>query len=86
MTALTDDRLPTAIRELEVELSVRLGSSELSLAEISALTPGSVITLRESADQPLELCANGQVIARGELEEREGGHGFALRITETATA
>lgn len=84
MTNLTDDRLPSAVKHLEVELSVRLGTSELTLREISALQAGSTIMLRESADQPLELCANGRVIARGELEECDDREGFALRITETS--
>lgn len=75
--------LPPALADMDVELSVRLGSAELSLREVAALKSGSVITLRESAERPLELLANGQVIARGALEEAEGGDGLLLRIAET---
>ncbi|MEM7740073.1 MAG: FliM/FliN family flagellar motor switch protein [Pseudomonadota bacterium] len=74
--------LPPAISGLTVELSVRIGTSLLTLKELGALNAGSLLTLRESADRPLELCANGHVIARGELEETDDGEGLALRITE----
>lgn len=75
--------LPPALSNLRVELSVRIGTSEMTLKDLTTLSAGSVITLRESAERPLDLCANGYVIARGELEENEDGSGIALRITET---
>lgn len=77
-------KLPPILSGLQVELSVRIGTSNLTLKELTNLSEGSLVTLRESAERPLELCANGQVIARGELEETEDGQGLALRITETA--
>ncbi|MEM9809703.1 MAG: FliM/FliN family flagellar motor switch protein [Pseudomonadota bacterium] len=76
--------LPPAIAGLTVELSVRVGTSLITLKDLGALSKGSLLTLRESADRPLELCANGHVIALGELEEAEEGDGLALRITETS--
>lgn len=79
----TEANLPPAISGLRIELSVRIGTSTLSLKELTSLSEGALVTLRESAERPLELCANGQVIARGELEESEDGEGPALRITET---
>lgn len=85
--ALTADtqRLPPALADLKIELSVRVGTSELSLEDVTRLTQGSVISLRESAERPLDLCANGRVIARGQLEETGDGEGIALRITETCS-
>ncbi|NRA29165.1 MAG: FliM/FliN family flagellar motor switch protein [Parvularculaceae bacterium] len=77
--------LPPALADLKIELSVRVGTSELSLDDVTRLTQGSIITLRESAERPLDLCANGRVIARGQLEETDDGEGIALRITETCS-
>jgi len=77
--------LPPALADLKIELSVRIGTSELSLDDVTRLAQGSVITLRESAERPLDLCANGRVIARGQLEEADEGDGIALRITETCS-
>lgn len=79
-------QLPPVLAGLPVELSVRIGTSELNLEELTQLAQGAVITLRESAERPLDLCANGRVIARGELEEAPDGQGLALRITETCGA
>lgn len=79
-------KLPPMLSGLQVELSVRIGTSHLTLKELTNLSQGSLVTLRESAERPLDLCANGHVIARGELEETEDGQGLALRITETAEA
>ncbi|MEM9840810.1 MAG: FliM/FliN family flagellar motor switch protein [Pseudomonadota bacterium] len=75
--------LPPVLSGLKIEISVRVGTSEVTLEELTQLTQGSVLTLKESAERPLDLCANGRVIAKGELEEVEGGNGLALRITET---
>ncbi|MEM1381551.1 MAG: FliM/FliN family flagellar motor switch protein [Pseudomonadota bacterium] len=75
--------LPPVLSGLTIEISVRVGTSEVTLEELTQLTQGSVVTLKESAERPLDLCANGRVIARGELEETEDGTGLALRITET---
>ncbi|GGY51577.1 FliM/FliN family flagellar motor switch protein [Parvularcula lutaonensis] len=75
--------LPENISSLKIELSVRVGTSVMSLRDLTSLSEGAVVALRESADRPLELCANGHVIARGELEEAENGEGLRLRITET---
>ena len=83
---MTADSLAQHIADLTVDLSVRIGTSALSVAELSRLAKGSTIHLREGSDQPLDLCANGRVIARGQLEEAEGGGKLQLRITETLRA
>ncbi|NNU17297.1 FliM/FliN family flagellar motor switch protein [Parvularcula sp. ZS-1/3] len=67
---------------IDLELSVRVGTGEISLEEISTLEPGRTILLRESAARPLELCANGHVVARGVLEDPEGDGSLSLKITE----
>lgn len=78
-----EHRLPPSLAGLTVELSVRIGTSEMTVEELIKLAQGSLVTLRESAERPLDLCANGRVIARGELEESEDGSELSLRITET---
>jgi flagellar motor switch protein FliN/FliY len=67
---------------MPVELSVRLGSARLSMADILKLGKGTVLEIAESTERPLELCANGEVIARGELGEAEADGTLFLRITE----
>jgi flagellar motor switch protein FliN/FliY len=42
------------------------------------------LELDRNADEPLEVLANGRVIARGEVVSVDGGHG--LRITEVGSS
>lgn len=68
---------------LRMPLSIRLGSTRMSLDEVLRLAPGSIVELDDREDEPLEVLANGTVIARGEVvvvDER-----FGLRITEVGT-
>ena len=53
--------------DVELELTVRLGSTELSLAEVGQLTEGLVLGLDRSVDDPVDLLFNGQLVARGEV-------------------
>jgi flagellar motor switch protein FliN/FliY len=74
---------PPVLSSLRIELSVRIGTAVRTVGELRELKTGALIALDESAERPLELLANGRVIARGELEETEDGQGLALHITET---
>jgi len=64
--------------DVTVRLSVELGRTEMSLRDVLALTEGSVVPLNRLTDDLLDVTANGQVIARGEVVAQEGR--FALRI------
>jgi flagellar motor switch protein FliN/FliY len=74
--------LPSLFAQVTVELSIRVGTSTLSLADLSRLSEGSVVVLKEAQHQPLELFAGEQMIARGELEAAESGEGYTFRVTE----
>jgi flagellar motor switch protein FliN/FliY len=68
------------ILELELPLTVRLGSRRILLAEALELGTGSVVELDRSADDPVELMINGRRVARGELVVVNGE--LAVRVTE----
>lgn len=70
--------------DVRLPLTIRLGSTRMPLDDVLRLAPGSVVELDRSEDEPLEVLANGRVIARGEVvvvDER-----FGLRITEIGSA
>ena len=70
--------------DVRMPLTIRLGSSRMNLEEVLRLTPGSILELDRREEEPLEVLANGRVIARGEVvvvDER-----FGLRITEIGTS
>lgn len=66
--------------DIPLEVTVELGSATMPLAEVLALGPGSVIELDRLPGEPLDLLANGRLIARGEVVVLN--ESFGLRITE----
>jgi len=70
---------PRALGDIPVQVSVELGSTELSLKEILELAEGSIIELNRLAGEPLDLKVGGQLVAQGEVVAVDDYYG--LRIT-----
>ena len=70
--------------DIPLEVTVELGKATMTLAEVLALGPGSVIELDRLPGEPLELLANGRLMARGEVVVLN--ETFGLRITEIVAA
>jgi flagellar motor switch protein FliN/FliY len=68
--------------DVSVRLSVELGRTDMALKDVLALAEGSVVSLDRMADELLDITANGQVIAHGEVIAQDGR--FALRIVSLA--
>ncbi len=80
--ALPPGNLPHLLK-VRMPLTIRLGSTRMSLDDVLRLTQGSLVELDQREDEPLDVLANGRVVARGEVvvvDER-----FGLRITEIGT-
>lgn len=67
------------VMDVKLELTVELGRTELSIKNVLELTKGSIIELDKVAGEPVELYANGKLIAKGEVVVIEDN--FGLRIT-----
>ncbi|HEY9745972.1 MAG TPA: flagellar motor switch phosphatase FliY [Oculatellaceae cyanobacterium] len=67
------------VMDITLNLTVELGRTELSIKEVLELTRGSVIELDRVAGEPVDLMANGKLIAKGEVVVIEDN--FGLRIT-----
>lgn len=68
------------VDEVKVQLSVTLGSAELTMGRLFALTAGDVVTLDRDVDAPIDVRLNGKLVARGTLVAI--GDKFGVRITE----
>jgi flagellar motor switch protein FliN len=71
------------LMDVALEVSVELGRSHMSIAEILALRTGSVIELDKLAGEPVDVSVNGTLVARGEVvvvDEK-----FGVRITEVVS-
>ncbi|EKE02597.1 MAG: flagellar motor switch protein [uncultured bacterium] len=67
------------LMDVKLKLTVELGRSELAIKKVLELTRGSIIELDKVAGEPVELYANGKLIAKGEVVVIEDN--FGLRIT-----
>ncbi len=64
---------------LKVKLTARLGQAEMSVDELLALQSGATIGLDRLLNHPIDLLAEGHVVAQGTLVAV--GEHFGLRIT-----
>jgi len=69
-----------ALRQLCLQVEVRLGSADLTIGELLELRSGDALSLGRRVDDPVELIVGDQVIARGELVAVDEQLG--VRITE----
>lgn len=65
--------------DIKLQLTVELGRATLPVKKVLELTRGSIIELEKIAGEPVELYANGKLIAHGEVVVIEDN--FGLRIT-----
>ena len=65
--------------DVKLQLTVELGRAILPIKKVLELTRGSIIELEKVAGEPVELYANGKLIAYGEVVVIEDN--FGLRIT-----
>lgn len=65
--------------DIKLKLTVELGRAELPIKKVLELTRGSIIELDKIAGEPVELYANGKLVAKGEVVVIEDN--FGLRIT-----
>lgn len=52
---------------IQLEVSIRLGRTKQTVAQLSALKPEDILTLDQSINDGVEICVGDKVIARGEL-------------------
>ena len=68
------------LENIEVKLTVEVGSTEMKIKDLLKLNEGSVVELDRLAGDPLDILANGVKIARGEVVMV--GERFGIRFTE----
>ena len=68
------------LENIEVKLTVEVGSAELKIRDLLRLNEGSVVELERLAGDPLDILANGVKIAKGEVVMV--GERFGIRFTE----
>lgn len=81
----SDDRQPIdLLGEVEMDLRIELGRTEMRLEEVLQLRSGSVVALDKLAGDPVDIFVNGRLIARGEVLVMNDN--FCIRVTELVGA
>jgi flagellar motor switch protein FliN len=70
----------TIVLDVQVEITVEIGRTSMTIRETIGLAPGSVVALKKPAGEAVDLLVNGKPIARGEVVTID--EEFGLRITE----
>ena len=68
------------IKDVPLEVTVELGRTSKSIAEILDFTPGTIIELDKIAGEPIDILVNGKLVAKGEVVVIE--ESFGVRVTE----
>lgn len=68
------------LMDVELPITVRIGSTEMKLVDIMRLGIGSIIELEKMVDDPVEVLVNDKIVAKGEVVVYNGN--FAIRVLD----
>jgi flagellar motor switch protein FliN/FliY len=71
------------IRDVELELQIELGRTQMCLEDVLKLRKGAVVPLDKLAGDPVDIYVNGRLIARGEVLVLNDN--FCVRVAELVT-
>lgn len=80
MLAEAADSSIELLRDVELNVKIELGRSEMTIEQILKLGNGSVVELDKLAGDPVDILVNEQLIARGEVLVLN--ENFCVRINE----
>lgn len=69
-----------ALQDVELDLRIELGRTELLIEEVLQLREGSVVPLNKLAGDPVDILVNGRLVARGEVLVLNDN--FCVRVAE----
>ena len=69
-----------ALQEVELDLRIELGRTQLLIEEVLKLREGSVVPLDKLAGDPVDILVNGRLVARGEVLVLNDN--FCVRVAE----
>jgi flagellar motor switch protein FliN/FliY len=68
------------LRDVQLDLKIELGRAHMHLEDVLRLKEGVVVTLDKLAGDPVDIYANGRLIARGEVLVLNDN--FCVRVAE----
>jgi len=83
-TPATETATLDLIRDVELDLKIELGRTYMYLEDVLKLRKGSVVPLDKLAGDPVDICVNGRLVARGEVLVLNDN--FCVRVAELVVA
>jgi flagellar motor switch protein FliN/FliY len=71
------------LMDVNLPISIELGRTKMSIADILSLGPGSVVELNKLAGEPVDVLVNNKIVAKGEVVVID--EYFGVRITQLMT-
>jgi flagellar motor switch protein FliN/FliY len=68
------------LRDVQLDLKIELGRTQMHLEDVLRMKQGAVVTLDKLAGDPVDIYANGRLIARGEVIVLNDN--FCVRVAE----
>lgn len=71
------------VLDVPVSVSLRVGSTEITIRDLVQLVEGSVVALDRESSEPMDVMVNGTLIAHGEIvvvDEK-----FGIRLTDVVS-
>lgn len=72
------------LMDINLPVSIELGRTKISIADILGLGPGSVVELNKLAGEPVDVLVNYKIVAKGEVVVID--ENFGVRITQLMTS
>jgi len=73
-----------ALNDVDVNLTIELGQTRMTVRDILNLGQGSVVELDKLAGEPVDVFVNDQLVARGQVLVLNDN--FCVRVDEIVTA
>lgn len=71
------------VLDVPVNISLRVGSTDISIRDLVGLVEGSVVALDQNASEPMDVLVNGMLIAHGEIVVVDDK--FGVRLTDVVS-
>ena len=71
------------VLDIPVDVSLRVGRTDISIRDLVSLVEGSVVALDTDAGEPMDVLVNGTLIAHGEIVVVDNR--FGVRLTDVVS-
>lgn len=82
LPAMKMERPLASLEDIPLQISVRLGTTQLPLGELLNLRPGALVTLDQNVEEPAEIMVSGRTIGRGQVVRV--GEALGIRVSEVS--